>query len=99
MRFHHGQPVVATMLLCGGGIVGACTSVEKQRAVAPRDQELIAMGVMNGICPLTGWDVEADAPTRQYKGHTIGFCCGACPGKWDRWSEAQKDAFVAKYQK
>lgn len=88
----------AGALLAGGlCLLSGCTSAEKQRAVAPTDQELIALGVMNGICPVTGWNVKADAPTREHQGRTIGFCCGMCPGKWDGWDGSRKDAFVAKY--
>lgn len=56
--------------------------------------------VVNNRCPIMGGAVDpATVPaslTRQYKGQTVGFCCGACPGQWDKLSDADKDAKLAK---
>ena len=59
-----------------------------------------SLGAINDHCPVISFkNVDPDAPTVVYKGHTIGFCCDSCPKKWDSWSEAKKDAYIAKQMK
>jgi hypothetical protein len=41
-------------------------------------------------------EVDAEAPTRQFKGVTIGFCCPGCDRKWDRKSDEAKMALLTK---
>jgi hypothetical protein len=33
-----------------------------------------------------------DSLTREFKGQKVGFCCGGCPGTWDKLSDAEKEA-------
>ena len=33
--------------------------------------------------------------TREHKGQKVAFCCGGCPGAWDKLSDADKDAKLA----
>lgn len=33
-----------------------------------------------------------DSLTREYNGQKVGFCCGGCPGRWDKLTPEQKDA-------
>jgi len=56
--------------------------------------------VVNARCPTTG---EALSPegvsenlTRDHKGRKIGFCCHGCLAEWDRLTDAEKDARLAK---
>ncbi len=46
----------------------------------------------NANCPIMGGKVDPAQPTRQYKGHVIGFCCGSCQSVWDKLTDADKDA-------
>ena len=52
--------------------------------------------VINDRCPMMGGRVNPEkvtpALTRTHRGKTVGFCCAGCPGKWDKLSDAQKDA-------
>lgn len=41
----------------------------------------------------------ADAPTVEWKGHVIGFCCPGCDAEFLEWPDDKKDAFVAKFVK
>lgn len=36
----------------------------------------------NAICPISGEKVDPSAPTVEYKGKKIGFCCGGCIDKF-----------------
>ena len=48
----------------------------------------------NSKCPITGKAVD-NTKTVAYKGKTVGFCCGGCPDKWAKLSDADKDAKLA----
>ncbi|MBX3403773.1 MAG: hypothetical protein KF699_10225 [Phycisphaeraceae bacterium] len=51
----------------------------------------------NKVCPIKGGEVDAESPTRQFKGVTIGFCCPGCEGKWDKKTDDEKHALLAKH--
>ena len=56
--------------------------------------------VANAKCPMMGGVVEATKAnaslTREYKGQTVLFCCGGCPAEWDKLTDAEKAAKLAK---
>ncbi len=57
---------------------------------------------INNVDPSNGKRIGPDSPTILYKGNIIGFCCKSSPaanGGWQRMSEAEKDAFVARFVK
>ncbi len=51
---------------------------------------------LNTKCPIMGSPIdEAKVParlTREHNGGKVAFCCGACPGAWDKLSDDQKAA-------
>lgn len=51
-------------------------------------------------CPIMGSPVNPDKVDgnliRDYKGEKLAFCCGGCPGQWDKLTDAEKDARLAK---
>ena len=53
----------------------------------------------NVRCPIMGSPINPDkvtkALTRDYKDRKVAFCCGKCPGKWDKLSDTEKDAKLA----
>lgn len=53
-------------------------------------------GFANAKCPIMGSPIDpakvTASLTRVYKGKKIAFCCGGCPGQWDKLTDAQKDA-------
>lgn len=57
----------------------------------------------NVRCPIMGSPINpakvTKALTRKYKGQTIAFCCGRCPGQWDKISDAERDAKLARAKK
>jgi hypothetical protein len=61
------------------------------------------IAVVNTTCPITGGALSPDGVverlTRDYKGQKIGFCCDGCPETWDKLTDAEKDAELAKAKK
>ena len=66
--------------------------------------KMIAMYIkpkfVNIKCPIMGTPINPDKVAknliREYKGQKVAFCCGGCPAKWDKLSDAEKDAKLAK---
>jgi len=87
----HGQAMVAH---AGGGTGhgahGAAAPIARQPVSQPAT-------IVNDVCPIRGKEVDPEAPTRVWRGQTIGFCCEDCDAKWDEKSEAEKDEFLAKF--
>ncbi len=54
----------------------------------------------NAICPIMGSPINLDKVAksliRDYKDQKIAFCCGGCPGQWDKLTNAEKEAKLAK---
>lgn len=54
----------------------------------------------NVSCPIMGSpinpDMVAETLIRDYKSQKVAFCCGGCPGQWDKLTDAEKDAKLAK---
>ncbi|MCE5327808.1 MAG: hypothetical protein LLG01_15485 [Planctomycetaceae bacterium] len=50
---------------------------------------------VNERCPIMGSTIDPDkvpaSLVRDYKGKKVAFCCGGCPGQWDKLSDVQKD--------
>ena len=54
----------------------------------------------NVRCPIMNAPIKPDKVTRnlvrEYKGQKIAFCCAGCPAAWDKLTEKEKDAKLAK---
>ena len=54
----------------------------------------------NVSCPIMGLPIDPDKVTksliRDYKDQKIAFCCDGCPGQWDKLTDTEKDAKLAK---
>ncbi len=55
---------------------------------------------VNNRCPIWGTPIEPDKVTenliRDYKGQKVAFCCAKCPSKWDKLTDVEKEAKLAK---
>lgn len=73
------------------------TACSEKKPAAPAAAETVAC--VNGICPMMGNPVDkAKVPvslTRDFGGQKVGFCCGGCPGSWDKLTDAEKTAKLA----
>ncbi len=63
--------------------------------------QLVKPKFANVSCPITGTgSINPDKVTkdliRDYKGQKVAFCCGGCPAAWDKLTNAEKDAKLAK---
>ncbi len=54
----------------------------------------------NNRCPIMGSPINPEKVTknlvRDYMGQKVAFCCAGCPSTWDKLSNAQKQAKLAK---
>lgn len=90
-------------IFLGAGIVSAAAfAAQPQPPAVPPVQSASpaqaqpAPKPVNTLCPIMESEVDAEAPTRQFKGVTIGFCCPGCDRKWDRKSDEAKMAMLTK---
>jgi len=90
-------------LVLGAGIISAAALAAQPQppAVTPTQPAASApaqgaLKPVNKLCPIMENEVDAESPTRQFKGITIGFCCPGCDRKWDRKSDEAKMAMLTK---
>jgi len=72
------------------GALFACSAETQTSAEAP---EAVAI---NEMCPGMGEPVDAEAGTYDWNGKTVGFCCEGCIGKFEKLSDDDKVAALAK---
>ncbi|MFH1882112.1 MAG: heavy metal-binding domain-containing protein [Planctomycetota bacterium] len=55
---------------------------------------------VNNRCPIMGLPINPEKVAtnliRDYKGQKVAFCCAECPSMWDKLTDAQKQAKLAK---
>jgi len=62
-----------------------CSTGNKQTSLdSSEDSQL----VWNKVCPVKGEEIDADAPTVEYDGKLIGFCCPGCESKFQKDPES-----------
>ncbi len=79
--------IVATTAL----MLGGCQSGSKSTAKA-------APGMLNATCPFSDQPVGEGAPSSDWDGETVGFCCAGCAMRWDAWTDEQKNNYVIAQQ-
>lgn len=74
----------------------------KQMQANMQSESAAQQKVCNTRCPIMGLPIDpAKVPenlTRMYNGKKVGFCCPMCPAKWDKLSDQEKQAKLAKVQ-
>jgi hypothetical protein len=54
----------------------------------------------NTVCPIMGSKIDTSklpaSLIREFNGQKVGFCCAGCPAQWDKLTDAQKQARLAK---
>jgi len=62
--------------------------------------KLVKPNFANVRCPIMNSPINPEKVTkdliREYKGQKIAFCCGGCPAAWDKLTDAEKTAKLAK---
>lgn len=79
--------ILPVALFC---LVAACAGAPKAMAGG---------AAVNTACPISGEAIEAGAPTIDYMGHKLAFCCDHCVDKWNGMDDAKKQASYAKVTK
>ena len=46
--------------------------------------ETATVQIWNKVCPVKGEEVDTEAPTVEYNGKVIGFCCPGCDSKFQK---------------
>jgi YHS domain-containing protein len=46
--------------------------------------ETATVQIWNKVCPVKGEEVDVEAPTVEYNGKVIGFCCPGCDSKFQK---------------
>lgn len=49
-----------------------------------KSSETASVQIWNKVCPVKGEEIDADAPTVEYNGKVIGFCCPGCDSKFQK---------------
>ena len=90
----------AAIVLLGGALIlslafiAACEKSESQSAT-PTAGATYA----NANCPMMGRKIDPSAVTgnlvREFEGQKVAFCCGKCPGKWDKLTNDEKTQKLA----
>jgi YHS domain-containing protein len=70
---------------CSKDSKGCCGSQESQSSMQMEESnETASVQIWNKVCPVKGEEIDADAPTVEYNGKTIGFCCPGCDSKFQK---------------
>lgn len=60
------------------------TKESKSEANLETNVETQVVQIWNKVCPVKGEEIDADAPTYEYNGKVIGFCCPGCDTKFQK---------------
>lgn len=64
---------------------GCCAKHESHSEMKMEDsKETVSAVPWNKVCPVKGEEVDAEAPTFEYDGKVIGFCCPGCDSKFQK---------------
>ena len=70
---------------CSKDSKGCCGSKEEQSDLQMNESsETASVQIWNKVCPVKGEELDADAPTVEYNGKVIGFCCPGCDSKFQK---------------
>ena len=64
---------------CCSGMKESSTGVNMEKS-----SETAVVQIWNKVCPVKGEEIDADAPTVEYNGKLIGFCCPGCDSKFQK---------------
>lgn len=80
----------------------ALTHLQKAQTVIAMVKQAVEkkqLQFANTKCPMMGGTINpekvTDALTRKFEGQTVAFCCGGCPGLWDRLTDEEKQVKLA----
>jgi hypothetical protein len=85
---------------CSTGEKSGCCSGEAKKEGGCCSEKKAAEGgpsasAVNAKCPYSNNPVNTSI-TADYKGRTVGFCCGGCVTRWNKEIDADRDSMLAK---
>jgi hypothetical protein len=92
------RSILSILALVVAVSLGACASNHtdadaKPRCKLPKGGTIITA---NEYCAVVNDDpVDPAVPFAEWKGQKIGFCCKGCLPKWNKMTDAEKDAGVS----
>jgi hypothetical protein len=99
----HAWTIFGTAAVCCLGlllILAVGCRKEGKPTPATADQKQTATDFANIRCPIMNTKMDLskvpESLTRTYKGRNVAFCCAGCPTAWDKLSDTDKDAKLAK---
>ena len=69
-------------------LLGACESADKNESHA---------GPVNKMCPVGGEPAD-NTVTTSFHGEKVAFCCNKCKGSFEKMTDADKSAAMAKVE-
>lgn len=60
------------------------TKESKSEVNLETNEDAAVVQIWNKVCPVKGEEIDADAPTVEYNGKLIGFCCPGCDSKFQK---------------
>ena len=60
------------------------TKESHSEANMEKSSETASVQIWNKVCPVKGEEIDVDAPTVEYNGKLIGFCCPGCDAKFQK---------------
>ena len=85
----HSMIRLGFLAVAGLSTLAGCATTDKADA---------SSGAINDICPISGRRINANGPTVEFQGKTVGFCTSGCVSPWDKMSYAEKNAFVTTFE-
>lgn len=89
--------VLAITLIGSAAMLGGCQGGPKGEDEAacanPKPGTIVTV---NQYCAVNNADPVDPSLVREWKGQKIGFCCKGCLPQWDKMTDAEKDAAVAR---
>lgn len=94
---------------CIAGVVVGCNSSSKSTQTAAKTEtaasapnggvatpKQVSMGVVNSKCPMMLSHPAGEKVTTEFQGQKVGLCCAGCMPAWNKLSDAEKAAALAK---
>lgn len=86
---------LALLALAGALFTGCAAHSEDTCKPGDLNAKPVA-GAVNAVCPIGGDDATGSTVTTSYHGKTVALCCAGCKPKFDKMTDAEKDAALAK---
>lgn len=96
-RTNRAAMMAGAVVVALAGLAGCQQAPKADAAGGGGTEAKVAAGKpVNAKCAIMHESRVNPNITAEWKGQTVGFCCGGCKGKWARLSEAEKAEELAE---